>query len=101
MGALTSATKSSNVKSVSCPIAEIIRILLLYAALITISSLKPHKSSIEPPPLAMIITSGFFSILLNPVIALATSDAVFTPCTVTGHTIISRGYLSEILCKIS
>ena len=50
VGARKSATKSAIVKSVSWPTAEIIGISLLKIALATISSLKAHNSSIEPPP---------------------------------------------------
>ena len=50
VGARKSATKSAIVKSVSWPTAEINnRISLLKIALATISSLKAHNSSIEPP----------------------------------------------------
>ena len=65
VGALRSATKSAIVKSVSCPTADIIGILESYIALATIYSLKGHKSSNEPPPLAKIITSArFFSFIV-------------------------------------
>ena len=55
------------------------------AARTTISSLKPHRSSIEPPPRATINTSGRgiappFSNVLNPAIAAATSGAQAAPC---------------------
>ena len=55
--ALKSDTKSQRVKSVSCPIADIVGILLLKIFLIRISSLKADKSSKLPPPLARIIVS--------------------------------------------
>ena len=58
VAALTSATKSLKVKSVSCPTAEIIGVLQLKIALTTSSSLKFHKSSIDPPPRPMIIVSA-------------------------------------------
>ena len=60
VGALKSATKSAIVKSVSCPTAEITGNSELFIALATHSSLNGHKSSIEPPPLATIITSASF-----------------------------------------
>ncbi|MBF5050946.1 hypothetical protein CLAVI_000568 [Candidatus Clavichlamydia salmonicola] len=45
-------------KSVSCPTAEIIGILLSKMAAATISSLKAAKSSTLPPPRPTMITSG-------------------------------------------
>ena len=54
VGALLSATKSIKVVSVSWPIADIIGIVELKTARTTIYSLKGHKSSIDPPPLATI-----------------------------------------------
>jgi len=57
VGALKSATKSDIVKSISCPTAEITGISKSYIALATISSLKHHKSSIDPPPRPTIKTS--------------------------------------------
>ncbi len=45
-------------KSVSCPTAEIIGISDYKLHVATISSLKGHKSSNEPPPLANISTSA-------------------------------------------
>ena len=57
VGALKSATKSAIVVSVSCPTADTTGVLHSKIALATISSLKAHKSSIEPPPLPTIITS--------------------------------------------
>src|SRR5438309_7175226 len=50
--ARTSATKSAMVKSVSWPTPEITGISEAKMARATISSLKAHKSSIEPPPRA-------------------------------------------------
>ena len=60
VGALKSDTKSEMVKSVSCPTADIIGILELKIACAIFSLLKLIKSSKLPPPLAKIITSGFF-----------------------------------------
>ena len=54
VAARLSATKSDIEKSLSCPIAEIMGILHLNILLATPSSLKAHKSSIEPPPLVKI-----------------------------------------------
>ena len=61
VGALKSAIKSAIVKSVSCPTAEIVAIFDEAIALTTLSSLKDHRSSIEPPPRAIINTSDFVS----------------------------------------
>ena len=73
VGALKSETKSIKVVSVSCPIAEIMGILLSNTAFTIFSSLKAHRSSMLPPPRATIITSGLIdssiSILLKPLIA--------------------------------
>ena len=60
VGALRSATKSEMVKSVWCPIAEIIGSWDEKISLATNSSLNDHKSSIEPPPLQTIKTSTSF-----------------------------------------
>ena len=57
MGARKSATKSLIVKSISCPTALTIGFGQSYIALATISSLNAHKSSIEPPPHPIMITS--------------------------------------------
>jgi localization factor PodJL len=58
VGARLSAAKSISVTSVSCPTAEISGIMLAAAARTTLSSLKDHKSSSEPPPRATINRSG-------------------------------------------
>ena len=60
VGALKSATKSEIVTSVSWPIAEIVGRVDWDIHLATFSSLKDHKSSIEPPPLARITKSTSF-----------------------------------------
>lgn len=65
VGTLRSDTKSIKVVSVSCPTAEIIGILLAKTDLTTFSSLNAHKSSMLPPPRAMIITSGDLILLLT------------------------------------
>jgi exodeoxyribonuclease VII large subunit len=48
--ALTSATKSLNVKSVSCPTAEIIGVWHSNIALTTSSSLKPTQAAVMATP---------------------------------------------------
>ena len=61
VGALRSDTKSAIVKSVSCPTALIIGIFELNIASATASSLNPHRSSIDPPPLPTInISTSLF-----------------------------------------
>ena len=60
VGARMSATQSAIVKSVSCPMAEIIGIFDSKIAFATISSLKAQRSSMLPPPLATIRTSARF-----------------------------------------
>ena len=57
VAALMSAAKSLNVKSVSWPTADIIGVLQLYIARTTASSLKFHKSSMDPPPRPTIMVS--------------------------------------------
>ena len=55
-----------------------------------------------PPPLAIIITSGLFSlILLKPLIASIIFFAASVPCTATGHKSIGVLKRSEILFIIS
>ena len=76
------------------------------AALATISSLNPQRSSIEPPPRATMIKSGRGKAppgvsALKPAMARATSDAQLLPCTATGQTKTLRGNLSRNRCKIS
>jgi len=60
VGALRSETKSEIVKSISCPIPEIIGIAELKIALATTSSLNAHRSSSEPPPREIIKVSILF-----------------------------------------
>ena len=57
VGALTSATMSHIVKSVSCPTPETIGILQLKISLARPSELNGQRSSIDPPPLAITIIS--------------------------------------------
>ena len=105
VGALKSATKSISVISVSWPIAEIIGIFDSKTLRTRSSSLKPHKSSILPPPLAIMITSGFSKLLCSnkwkPSIASITSSEDDSPWTLTGHTVTLTGNLSWILWSIS
>ena len=70
----------------------------LKTALTTISSLKDHKSSMEPPPLAIISKSGckVRGSLLKPSIALDISSADVSPWTLTGQIIKCVGQRSEI-----
>ena len=58
VGARRSAAWSMSVQSVSWPTAETSGIALSAAARTTTSSLKPHRSSIDPPPRATMSTSG-------------------------------------------
>jgi len=81
------------VKSVSCPTAEIIGNSELYIALATHSSLNGHKSSIDPPPLAIIITSANFLLFIKSIPA-AIFSAAPAPCTGTGNKrIFTFGFL--------
>ena len=79
---------------------------LLKTDLTTISSLNGHRSSMLPPPLAIIITSGGLNSFLmdselKPSIASDTNGAASSPWTGTGHKRILQGYLSLTLFKIS
>ena len=95
-----SDTKSLIVKSISWPTADTIGLLELYIALATISSLKAHKSSIEPPPRPSIITSTSDS--LASLIILTIFSLAPTPCTKVGKSIISvSGNLLLIVLIIS
>jgi len=94
------------VVSVSCPTAEISGIALSAAARTTASSLKPQRSSTEPPPRATMITSGRGTgppgvRALKPRIAAETSAAHFSPCTATGHKSTRRGNRSARRCRMS
>src|SRR6266481_1306915 len=84
--ARTSATKSAMVKSVSWPTPEITGISEAKIARATISSLKDHKSSMEPPPRARISASTNFPLLKN-FSALTISSAEPSPGTRTGKTV--------------
>ncbi|EKE20954.1 MAG: hypothetical protein ACD_7C00417G0001 [uncultured bacterium] len=81
-----SATKSAMETSVSCPTAEIIGILDSKIAFATISSLNAHRSSKEPPPLPIIMTSARLC-LLKSSMAFAISKAAPSPWTLTGFNI--------------
>ena len=83
VGARKSATKSAMVKSISCPTADTTGRVDLEMARATISSLKAHKSSIEPPPLPTMRTSKSL-ILFICWIASDISSAEPSPWTFTG-----------------
>ena len=61
VGALRSATKSAIVKSVSCPTPQITGISESAIAWASASSLKAHRSSIDPPPRTSNMTSPNWS----------------------------------------
>ena len=61
VGALRSAAKSVKEKSISWPTADITGSPQSWTAATTISSLKAHKSSNDPPPRPTISTSQRFS----------------------------------------
>ena len=72
----------------------------------TASSLKPQRSSIDPPPRATMITSGRGTgppagSALKPAMARATSGAQAAPCTATGQTTTCRGKRSRSRCRMS
>lgn len=70
----------------SWPTAETTNISDWYIASITSSSLKAHKSSIDPPPLPTINTSKLYLswLSLKYFIPSAISYLAFLPCTFTG-----------------
>ena len=83
---------SDTVVSVSCPVALTTGILLAKIALATISSLKGHRSSRDPPPLAIMTVSisGSPASLSS---AATTEGAALSPCTNAGaRTSSTRGY---------
>ena len=76
------------------------------AARTTISSLKPHRSSMEPPPRATMMTSGRGiappgTMRLKPSMPFATSRAEVSPCTRTGQTSTCSGKRSEMRWRMS
>ena len=83
VAALVSATKSAIVKSVSCPTAAIIGILQSNIALATSSVLYAHRSSIDPPPLPIIITSA--GVVCSSYIAFTISIGASFPWTIVGR----------------
>ena len=78
--ARTSATKSAIDQSFSCPIPVITGFLDANIARATFSSLKTHKSSGDPPPLATIMVSIEVN-SFNALIAFTISGAAISPCT--------------------
>ncbi len=84
VGARKSATKSAMVTSVSCPTAEITGTGLSAIARATISSLKAHRSSTEPPPRPTITTSTPTTAPIA-LIPRAMSSAAPSPCTRAGR----------------
>jgi hypothetical protein len=85
VGARRSAAKSTSVTSVSWPTPAITGIGIAATARTTRSSLKAHKSSIEPPPRATISTSTS-----QRAAACASADTsaggASAPCTGDGYT---------------
>ena len=77
VGARRSATKSAIVKSISCPIADTTGMIDLDIACATTSSLKAHKSSIDPPPLPIIRASILFILLICSIAQAISSAAPF------------------------
>ncbi len=89
VGALLSETKSQIVKSTSCPTPETTGVLQEKIAIASFSSLKAHKSSIEPPPLINTMTSvsgyAIFSAFFND---CKSSTGALSPWTEAGIRII-------------
>ena len=111
VGARRSEAKSISVVSVSWPMAEMSGMALLAVARTTISSLKPHKSSSEPPPRATMMRSGLGMLAgfwlvsslraLKPSIAALTSAAQVSPCTRAGQMMTWQGKRSLMRCIMS
>ncbi|MPM84275.1 hypothetical protein SDC9_131346 [bioreactor metagenome] len=92
VGARRSAAKSVRVKSTSCPTPLMTGTQLAATARTTPSSLKAHRSSIDPPPRAMRITSIPGS-AFNRVNARMSSAGAASPCTAAGEmTTSASGY---------
>ena len=88
------------------PTAEMSGMRLAATARTTISSLNPHRSSMEPPPRATISRSGRGigppgTRALKPWTAAATSAAEVSPCTRTGQTMTWLGKRSSRRCRMS
>ena len=83
VGARWSEAKSAMVKSVSCPTPLITGIGQLRMARASASSLKAHRSSMDPPPRAIISTSHS---LRSPACCTArvSCAAAPSPCTADG-----------------
>ena len=101
VGALRSDTKSQIVKSASWPTPDITGIVLSKIHLANSSSLKQDKSSIEPPPRAMIIQSHVASAFA--LFSAAIKDfGASAPCTNAGYkTTSAKGYLFWIVDSTS
>ena len=88
------------VVSVSCPTAEIMGISQSNTACATFSSLKAHRSSMEPPPRPTIITSTFRR--SNMRIPRTMLSAASSPCTMAGYRrICTYGFLRWVILIIS
>ena len=68
-----------------------------------VSSLKHHKSSILPPPRAIIMTSGLFKLffLLKYLIDSRICSTALSPWTAIGYNSTRLGNLSKIIRSIS
>ena len=87
VGARTSAAKSLNAQSISCPTAEITGISESAMARTTPSSLNGSKSSREPPPRHTIKTSHM-EYLLAIFIIFVMLCAASSPCTRAGKMVM-------------
>ena len=88
VGALTSATKSEIVKSISCPIAETMGIGKDLIERAIDSVLNTERSSRDPPPRVISVTSGsgfMLVIFFRASRMLASADS---PCTVAATTVV-------------
>ncbi len=83
VGARRSAAKSARVKSVSCPTPVMTGACDSTTARTTRSSLNAHRSSMEPPPRASRITSGFTT-RFRFCSASTSFNGASSPCTGVG-----------------
>ena len=88
------------------PTALISGMALAAAVRASVSSLKGHRSSTEPPPRATMMTSGRGtappgSAWLKPSMAAQTCPAAASPCTTTGQTMTRQGQRSRMRWRMS
>ena len=101
VGARTSAAKSVRAQSISCPTALITGISEAATARTTASSEKGNRSSKEPPPLPIMISSpSLYRLAVSS--CRANTGAASAPCTGAGSTVtLTVRFLRESTVRIS